>query len=114
MTIANGPSRMNAVRHGAAFNLLGAILLILLGIVLQLSELGYGHFRPESFWLFPMIAASLWNLFAIHANAPGARELMSFWPLLLITVGLAALLVRTSPCQAGQSSLARTGASYEK
>lgn len=112
MTKSNGHSVGKAVRRGGALNMLGAILLILLGIVFQLSELGYGHLRPENFWLFPMVATSVWNLFALHFNAPGARELLSLWPLLLICIGMAALLVKASPCRVRSTPPSGTGAMY--
>lgn len=112
MAKENGQSEGKSIRRAAALNVLGAILLILLGIVIQLSELGYGHVRPENFWLFSMVATSVWNLFALHTNAPGAHELLSFWPLLLISVGLAALLVKTSTCRVHTSSPSGMGNRY--
>jgi len=111
MTNQNGQLSFQSIRRSSALNFLGAILLILLGIVFQLSELGYGHLRPENFWFLSMIATSLWNLFAAHSNAPGAGELLSFWPLLLICFGFAALLARSANCPA---SSAGAGGSYER
>lgn len=114
MTEPNGQNFRETIRRGGALNVLGAILLILLGIVFQLSELGYGHLRPENFWLLSMIATSVWNLFALHVNIPGSRELFSFWPLLLICIGMASLLVKTSACSVRTSAASGTGASYEE
>lgn len=112
MTKADGQTLRKSIRRGAGLNVLGAILLILLGIVFQLSELGYGHLRPENFWLFSMLATSVWNLFALHVNAPGAHELLSFWPLLLICIGLATLLVKTSNGGIRATTPSGTGATY--
>jgi hypothetical protein len=110
MTKPNGQIFRKTIRRSGALNVLGPILLILLGIVFQLSELGYGHLRPENFWLFPMIATSVWNVFALHINVPGAYELLSFWPLLLICVGMATLLVKSSHCSVRPPSAPGTGA----
>jgi hypothetical protein len=114
MTTANGQFLRKCVRQGSSLKFLAAILLILLGIVLQLSELGYGHLRAENFWLVSMIATSLWNLFAVHANAPGVHELVSFWPLLLICLGLGGLLTEKSFCSFETSSPSRARTIYEK
>ncbi|HUO33586.1 MAG TPA: hypothetical protein VMU43_01210 [Candidatus Acidoferrum sp.] len=113
MTKSNWQSSIPSIRRGTALNLLGAILLILLGIVLQLSELGYGHLCLGNFWFFSMIATGLWNILAAHSSVPAAREIFSFWPLLLVCVGIAALLVRSANCP-DTSTSSGAGAAYEK
>jgi hypothetical protein len=69
-----------------------AIVLILLGIVFQLGELGYGHFDPRNYWLFSVFASGIWNMLALRL-APGVHDMIQFWPLILVGTGLAVLLV---------------------
>lgn len=114
MTTTNLQSLHNFARRSTALNLTGAILLILLGIVFQLSEFEYGHVRPENFWLVSMFIANIWNLFAVRVGAPGAQELTHFWPLLLICIGVASVLTRVSNGGLGAPSAARTGAAHEE
>ncbi len=71
-----------------------AALLILLGTVLQLGELGYSHISIANFWLVSMFTQSAWNLLAMHINAPAMEEVLRFWPLMLVSVGLGILMLR--------------------
>ncbi|MGH9683945.1 MAG: hypothetical protein ACRD4S_10085 [Candidatus Acidiferrales bacterium] len=71
-----------------------AALLIVLGIVLQSAELGYGHLRPDNLWLVSVIGTGIWNMLAAHSGVPGFFELLQFWPLLLVTLGLGIFLVK--------------------
>ena len=71
----------------------GAGLLILVGLVLQLGALGYGHVQPGNIWIASTIAGSVWSMLASQLDAPWAQELATFWPLLVISMGLAILLV---------------------
>jgi hypothetical protein len=73
---------------------IGAGLLILLGTVLQLGVLGYSHVSPANFWLVSMFTQSMWDLLAIHTNAPAIDEVLRFWPLMLVSVGLGILMLR--------------------
>ena len=92
---------VNANRQGA-FNesfvatsiAMAAGLLILLGIVLELVELGYGHINASNFWLISMITHGAWNLLALHGNAPGLEDVLGFWPLALVSVGAGILMLR--------------------
>ena len=78
---------------GTALLAAAAGVLILLGIVFQLGELGYGHFDPRNFWLFSVFVSGIWNMLALRLNAPGMQDMLSFWPLVLVGTGLAVLLV---------------------
>jgi hypothetical protein len=69
-------------------------LLILLGIVLQLGELGYGHINASNFWLISMIMQSVWNLLAMHGNGLALEDVLRFWPLVLVSVGIGILMLR--------------------
>ena len=69
-------------------------LLIVLGTVLQFGQLGYGHVSPANFWLVSMFTQSVWNLVAMHTNGPAMQEVLRFWPLVLVSVGLGILMLR--------------------
>ena len=92
---------VNANRQGA-FNgsffatsiAMAAGLLILLGVVLQLGELGYGHIDASNFWLISMITQDAWNVVAMHGNAPALDDVLRFWPLALVSIGAGILMLR--------------------
>jgi hypothetical protein len=92
MTSTNGQSRVTSFLSGAQIPMAGAALLILLGIVFQLGELGYGHFRLDNLWLFSMMLADIWNILSVRLNIPSAAEVLRYWPLVLVGLGLAILL----------------------
>lgn len=74
--------------------ILTAALLILLGIVFQLGELGYGHLGAQNFWFVSMVAQSAWNMLSMRGNGPAFDEVVRWWPLALVSMGLAILLLR--------------------
>jgi hypothetical protein len=80
----------------SAAGVAAAGLLILMGIVFQLGELGYSHFSSANFWLAAMISEGAWNLLTVHSDAPALRELVRFWPLVLVAFGLGFLLLAKS------------------
>jgi hypothetical protein len=92
MTNADSQSSATAMVSSARIPVAGATLLILLGIVFQLGELGYGHFRLDNIWLFSMMVTDIWNILSMHLNVPSAAELLRYWPLILVGLGLAILL----------------------
>jgi len=71
----------------------GAGLLILVGLVLQLGALGYGHAQPDNIWIASTIVGSAWSMLVTQLDSAMLRELATFWPLVLISMGLALLLV---------------------
>ena len=71
----------------------GAGLLILVGLVLQLGTLGYGHVQPGNIWIASTFAGSVWSMLITQLDSPGVQALAAFWPLLLTSMGLAILLV---------------------
>jgi hypothetical protein len=77
----------------SAAGVAAAGLLILMGIVFQLGELGYSHFSSANFWLAAMITEGVWNLLTVRWDAPALRELLRFWPLIFVAFGLGLLLV---------------------
>jgi len=71
----------------------GSGLLILVGLVLQLGTLGYGHIQPGNIWVASTVVGSVWSMLVTQLDSPAVQELATFWPLLLISMGLAVLLV---------------------
>jgi hypothetical protein len=69
-----------------------AVLLILLGFVLQLNMLGYGHFDSNNFWCIPVVLEGIWNIVATPMDMPTMQELLRFWPLLIVCSGMMMLL----------------------
>jgi hypothetical protein len=92
MTKAERQTSYEAPVSGAAILMAGAGLLILLGIVFQLAELGYGHMDSSNWWLLSVLASNLWNVLAAHTNLLALEELLRFWPLLLVCTGSVMLL----------------------
>lgn len=92
--------------RGAVLMLGGGILLILLGLIFQIGEFGYGRSLAQDFWFFSMLLTNLWNMLALHTNAPGLQQVTRFWPLLLVGMGLAIVMLRqniTAPLRQGDS-----------
>jgi hypothetical protein len=94
MTKADSQYPFGKPMPGAALAIVGAVLLILLGIVLQLDVLGYGHFSLDNFWFISVIAGGIWNILSSGMDLSAAQELLRFWPLLMVCSGLAILLSR--------------------
>ena len=70
-----------------------ATMLILGGIVLQLGGLGYMHVGLDYLWMLFLVLESTWNVISMHGNLPWLQQLIVFWPLLLVGVGLGILLI---------------------
>jgi hypothetical protein len=73
---------------------LAAGLLILLGIVFQVAELGYARYAQldaTNLWFVHMLVENLWTLLATRLNLPALGELIRFWPLLLVAAGFGIL-----------------------
>lgn len=79
---------------------MGAGLLILVGVVFQLAQLGYGMLTAKDFWFISMIAENIWNFLAMRSDLPALGELLRFWPLLLVVAGLGLLAIPYSACAA--------------
>jgi hypothetical protein len=91
MTNANGRS-VTSTLEGVRFPEAGATLLILLGIVFQLGELGYGHLQSGNLWFFSTMLTDIWNILSLRLDVPALGELLHYWPLVLVGLGLAILL----------------------
>jgi hypothetical protein len=72
----------------------GAGLLILLGTVFQLGELGYGHIKADNWWLVSTTTQAVWSLVAFDVHGPALGQVVQFWPLILVSVGLGILMLR--------------------
>jgi hypothetical protein len=83
------PARQSysSMTTGSGALMAAAGLLILLGIVFQLAEFGYGQLVPGEGWLLSMVASDLWNAIALHLNMPALQQLLEYWPLLLVCAG---------------------------
>jgi hypothetical protein len=92
MTNSNGGSSMTSTLEGVRFPEAGATLLILLGIVFQLGEFGYGHLRSGNLWFFSTMLTDIWNILWLRLEVPALGELFYYWPLALVGLGLAILL----------------------
>jgi hypothetical protein len=114
MTIVNRQAPLAPSASGRLFIMGGAGLLILVGLVLQLGTLGYGHVQPGNIWIASTIAGSVWSMLTSQLDAPWAQELATFWPLLVISMGLAILLVTRREDSQGVLSRARERQSHGK
>jgi ABC-type multidrug transport system fused ATPase/permease subunit len=92
MTNANRQTQSAASTSGSAAISAAASVLVLVGIVLQGAELGYGHISSGNFWLFSVLATNIWNILSLHMNISSLQEICRFWPLLLVGFGLAIML----------------------
>jgi hypothetical protein len=101
MTNANRQSLMAATVQGVRF----PTFLILLGILFQLVELGYAHLGLGNLWLFSIMFTDIWNILSMRLNIPNLADLLRYWPLVLVGLGLAILLATHE----NRSSRARRG-----
>ena len=82
VTSISGPVGISAV----------ATVIILVGLVFQVSELGYAHVRPDNVWLFSVLASNIWNILSLRMNTSAIQDSLRFWPLLLVSLGFAIML----------------------
>jgi hypothetical protein len=73
---------------------LGATILIFLGIVFQLCELGYAHLTADSHWIASLLLQSLWSVVDGWVNSAGMGDAFRFWPVALVLAGCAILASR--------------------
>lgn len=71
---------------------LAAGLLILLGAAFELGILGFGPYNSSDAWLFAVIGKNAWMMLA-DLVVPELREILKVWPLILVTMGSAILLI---------------------
>ena len=74
------------------FAWLVACLLILLGVAFELGMLGFGPYNSSGVWLFSVIGRNAWIMLA-DLVVPQLREVTKAWPLVLVILGSAILLI---------------------
>jgi len=74
------------------FAWLVACLLILLGMAFELGMLGFGPYNSSGVLLLSVVGRNGWIMLA-DLVVPELRELAKIWPLMLISLGSAILLV---------------------
>lgn len=85
------PSRSSVSSAAAS---VGAGVLIFLGIVFQLCELGYARLASGSQWVFSLLVESLWSALDGWLRVAGLGDAFRYWPLVLVLAGCAILLSR--------------------
>ena len=93
-TTANSRRRSSTNRSFPATTLarLAASLLILLGAAFELGMLGLGPYNSSDAWLFSVIGKNTW-IALTDLVVPELRETIKIWPLILVTIGAAILLI---------------------
>lgn len=84
---------------GGAFSvtsiaMLIAGVLILLGIVFQLGELGIGHMGAQSLWFVSVVTQSAFNILSMFGSGPAIDEVLRWWPLALVSMGFGILMLQ--------------------
>lgn len=74
------------------FGWLVACLLILLGVAFELGMLGFGPYNSSGVWLYSVLGRNVWIMLTDFV-IPQLRELVKTWPLMLVTLGSAILLI---------------------
>ena len=74
------------------FPLASATLLILFGVVFQVVELTCRNLHLGNLWLLSVLASDIWNILSVHFNVPAIGDVLLYWPLVMICMGLAILL----------------------
>jgi hypothetical protein len=90
-TVTTFAATTNSI-NGSAFLMVGSALLVMVGLVLQVGEIGFGHFRIDNLWLISVVASDLWNLVAARLGGPSLTEVLRYWPLILVGLGLSIML----------------------
>ena len=109
-TVANA-NRQVTSKHSIsapAWGWVTAGLLLSLGAALQFGELGYGPYEPMNRWLFSMIADAIWRMLTLLDGAM-LHYLLQYWPLLLISIGLAILPLTRNGYRRGPQLAAGSG-----
>jgi len=84
----------SATSTSSAAATMGAAVLIFLGVLFQLCELGYAHLTTDSHWVASLILESLWSLVDGWVKAAALGDAFRFWPLALVLAGCAILVSR--------------------
>jgi hypothetical protein len=82
----------NSSVPSATISWIAAGLLILLGVAFELGMLGFGPYNSSDVWLFSVIGKNAW-IALTNLALPELREIVRIWPLLLVSLGSAILLI---------------------
>jgi uncharacterized membrane protein len=91
-SMTNASQQIRSSVTGSVAISAAAIVLILVGFVFQMAELGSAHAQPDNSWLFSVLASNIWNILSLRMNVSAMQDFLRFWPLLLISLGLAIML----------------------
>lgn len=99
---------INTTLTGSSFLWITSALMILVGVVFQVGELGLSHIRLDNLWLVSVVASDLWNLVVTHLGGPTVTQVLRYWPLILVGLGLSIMLATQ------ENRLKRTAPSVRK
>ena len=91
MTNASWQFPLHGSSHRSAATI-AAGLLILVGSMFQLGELGYAHTSVDNLWYIPVLLNGICRMAEFCLNTPVLQDALRFWPLALVTAGVAILL----------------------
>jgi len=92
MKSTNESASIAETTSSMGFPVASATLLILFGIVFQIVELTCRNLHLGNLWLLSVLASDIWNILSVHFNVPAIGDVLLYWPLVMICLGLAILL----------------------
>ena len=107
---ANSHCRISTNRSAptATISWIAACLLILLGVAFELGMLGFGPYNSSDVWLFSVIGKNMWIVLT-NLALPELREIVRIWPLVLVSLGSAILLIGRRWSDFNSSAAANSG-----
>jgi uncharacterized membrane protein len=103
---------INTTMAGSSFLWITAALMILVGVVFQVGELGLSHIRLDNLWLVSVVASDLWNLIATRLGGPTVTQVLRYWPLILVGLGFSIMLATQENRLKRATPVVRKGARY--
>ncbi len=72
----------------------------------QVVELTCRNLHLGNLWLLSVLASDIWNILSVHFNVPAIGDVLLYWPLVMICMGLAILLAvrENRPSRAAKDS----------
>ena len=92
---------------------LGAGLLIVMGLALQWVEVLCVRFVSANSWFFATLFGEAWNMINVWLTAAPWHQDVQYWPLLLVVTGAAILFSRNRKEAAVAVSEVRGGARHD-
>lgn len=87
------PNRDRCIRKNRLLGFFAAVLIVL-GFVLQWTELLFTRFFVHDGWLFATLLGEIWNIISVSPSGTEWHQNLHYWPLLLVVTGAAILLSR--------------------